>query len=240
MALTLLKFDGRDGDEGNRLRHHPFAPWLRPPAPARRRNCMGTAARTARRCCKRAAAPLTGALGPPAPYRYAEPKDQATLARAASCLQVEPEQLLQPLVSRRTYLMTGEMYVRNLDEHQAADAADALAKAVYGRMFDAVVARINALLGDAPEVMGDQRISAYPTPGTSASPGKPAAQAAAATFIGILDIFGFESFATNSFEQICINYANEVLQQQFNMDVFKQQQREYEAEQLVANGLPLV
>ena len=71
---------------------------------------------------------------------------------------------------------------------KAEDARDALAKIMYSRMFDWVVQRVNTTM--------------Y-TPGEK--------------FIGVLDIFGFEAFAENSFEQLCINYANETLQQHFNM-----------------------
>ncbi|RWS27899.1 unconventional myosin-Va-like protein [Leptotrombidium deliense] len=79
---------------------------------------------------------------------------------------------------------------------------DALAKYIYEKMFLWVVALINKSLG------------------TTAS-------SQSSTFIGVLDIYGFEHFEHNSFEQFCINYANEVLQQQFNQHVFKLEQEEY-------------
>ena len=78
----------------------------------------------------------------------------------------------------------------NLTHSAACDARDALAKAIYNNLFKAIVGRINEALA----------------PGA----GKSALQ------LSILDIYGFECFQENAFEQLCINYANERLQQLFN------------------------
>ncbi|XP_065147555.1 unconventional myosin-Va [Paramisgurnus dabryanus] len=88
---------------------------------------------------------------------------------------------------------------------EAVNGRDALAKHIYAKLFSWIVGEINKALS------------------TSSKPH---------SFIGVLDIYGFETFEVNSFEQFCINYANEKLQQQFNMHVFKLEQEEYMKEQI--------
>eukprot|EP01040_Poterioochromonas_malhamensis_P012836 gene12836-14063_t len=99
---------------------------------------------------------------------------------------------------------------------QAMHTRDALAKAMYMKLFDFLAQEINRFL--SPSL----------TSATSA-----AVMASVKSTIGILDIFGFDSFEDNSFEQLCINYANESLQQQFNQQMFKFQLAEYSSEQIV-------
>lgn len=91
--------------------------------------------------------------------------------------------------------------------NEAAIAArDALAKHIYAKLFEFIVLVINKSL-----ISGRKQNC----------------------FIGVLDIYGFETFEINSFEQFCINYANEKLQQQFNQHVFKLEQEEYLKEGIV-------
>lgn len=98
-----------------------------------------------------------------------------------------------------------EVLHKPMTVEQAIAARDALAKHIYAELFNWIVVIINnALVSDIPRHK----------------------------FIGVLDIYGFETFEINSFEQFCINYANEKLQQQFNLHVFKLEQEEYIKEQI--------
>jgi myosin V len=124
---------------------------------------------------------------------------------AARLLAVDASQLERALSVRKIRAGTDFVSVK-LSAEQANNARDALARALYGRLFDWMVCKINEFLK-----MDD-------------------AQKAKGHFIGILDIFGFEVFPHNSFEQLCINFANETLQLQFNDYIFKMEQQEYEAQ----------
>ncbi|XP_033979704.1 unconventional myosin-VI-like isoform X3 [Trematomus bernacchii] len=99
-----------------------------------------------------------------------------------------------------------------LKVEQANNARDALAKAVYSRLFDHVVTRAN---------------QCFPFQSS-------------ANFIGVLDIAGFEYFEHNSFEQFCINYCNEKLQQFFNERILKEEQELYHREGLGVNEVHYV
>eukprot|EP00644_Phytophthora_capsici_P004676 jgi/Phyca11/506416/fgenesh2_kg.PHYCAscaffold_19_\ len=121
-------------------------------------------------------------------------------------LQTESAALHSTLLER-SITAGSESYTIPLNAEQASDLRDALAKGMYTQLFDWLVHRINKAICSTNNVK---------------------------THIGLLDIFGFESFDQNGFEQLCINYANEKLQQKFNSDVFKDVQQEY-----VDEGIPL-
>lgn len=129
----------------------------------------------------------------------------ASVTYSSTLLGLNPDAMAKAL-THRTMKAAGEVYLVPLTVEQAQSGRDALAKAVYASVFDWLVAGINASLGAAARHV--------------------------AHTIGVLDIFGFESFEHNSFEQLCINYANEKLQQKFTQDVFKAVQEEYEREQI--------
>lgn len=132
-----------------------------------------------------------------------------SLATAASHLEVNPPDLMSCLTSR-TLITRGETVSTPLSREQALDVRDAFVKGIYGRLFVWIVEKINAAIYKPPsqEVTNSRRS------------------------IGLLDIFGFENFTVNSFEQLCINFANEHLQQFFVRHVFKLEQEEYDLESI--------
>lgn len=125
------------------------------------------------------------------------------IINAASLMGCSVNDLMLALSSRK--MQAGkDKVVKSSNMQQAIDTRDALAKFIYANLFDWIVDKINRSLAMGKEKTGRT--------------------------INILDMYGFESFEKNSFEQFCINYANERLQQHYNRHLFKLEQEEYELE----------
>ncbi|KAE8734661.1 Myosin-9 [Hibiscus syriacus] len=112
---------------------------------------------------------------------------------------------LEDALCKRVMVTPEEVIKRSLDPQSATNSRDGLAKTVYSRLFDWLVDKINNSIGQDPN---------------------------SKFLIGVLDIYGFESFKSNSFEQFCISFTNEKLQQHFNQHVFKMEQEEYTKEKI--------
>lgn len=136
----------------------------------------------------------------------AEIADRKVLENCAELLGVGLDKL-KSAVTERIIITRGDAITIQLEANKAVDARDALARTIYGALFLWVVDEVNQNV--CWEKDSEVRCST-----------------------GVLDIFGFECFAVNSFEQLCINFTNEALQQQFNKFIFKLEQAEYERESI--------
>ena len=109
--------------------------------------------------------------------------------------------------------IAGEFTLVEVGKNDAIELRDTMSKIVYARMFNWIISRINeTITGNI------SKKTKY-------------------NFIGLLDIFGFEIFKNNWFEQLCINYANEKLQQHFNNYMFQNEQTEYQNEGLNTDNI---
>ncbi|KAI0023838.1 P-loop containing nucleoside triphosphate hydrolase protein [Xylariomycetidae sp. FL0641] len=136
---------------------------------------------------------------------YAAVSDQSVVDFLAYLLEVSPADLIKAITIRVLTPRSGEVIESPSNTAQANATRDALSMAIYNNLFDWIVGRINRSL---------------------------AAQQPKTNNIGILDIYGFEIFEKNSFEQLCINYVNEKLQQIFIQLTLKAEQEEYAREQI--------
>ncbi|KAK5878186.1 hypothetical protein CesoFtcFv8_025618 [Champsocephalus esox] len=137
--------------------------------------------------------------------------NNSVLENVASLLCIRSDELQEALTSH-CVVARGETIVRPNTVEKAAEVRDAMGKALYGRLFSWIVNRINALLRPDSQLGEDEK----------------------GLNIGILDIFGFENFKKNSFEQLCINIANEQIQFYFNQHIFAWEQDEYLNEEVDA------
>ncbi|KAI9476139.1 MAG: P-loop containing nucleoside triphosphate hydrolase protein [Benjaminiella poitrasii] len=134
------------------------------------------------------------------------PETDSALLTATRLLGIKSADFRKWIV-RKQIVTRSEKIVTNLSPAQAHVVKDSVAKYVYANLFEWLVSVTNDSLSCPDPTM-------------------------VANFIGVLDIYGFEHFKKNSFEQFCINYANEKLQQQFNQHVFKLEQEEYVREKI--------
>lgn len=141
-------------------------------------------------------------------HDHAGVSDDKLLGNIAELLSVTKENLRKALCSR-VIAAGGQVVEKQLTVSDAVYARDAFAKAMYDRMFTWIVGKTNEAI--------DPKASGIAYVGKN-------------TVIGVLDIYGFEIFDNNSFEQLCINYCNEKLQQLFIELVLKQEQEEYQRE----------
>ncbi|CAO3620043.1 unnamed protein product [Mucor hiemalis] len=133
-------------------------------------------------------------------------EEEPSLVKATELLGLDSVGFKKWIV-RKQIVTRSEKIVTNLSPTQAQVVRDSVAKYIYSNLFDWLVSVINNSLS-CPNMDS------------------------VSSFIGVLDIYGFEHFKKNSFEQFCINYANEKLQQQFNQHVFKLEQEEYVKEEI--------
>uniref|UniRef100_A0A6V3LQ19 Myosin motor domain-containing protein n=2 Tax=Lotharella globosa TaxID=91324 RepID=A0A6V3LQ19_9EUKA len=145
--------------------------------------------------------------------RKCQVKDAKSCSDAASLLEVSGKALNEVVTTTKLKVIGQAPITVNLSATEATSARDALAKFVYEKLFDWLVQKVNQVV--APK--GGSKYS-----------------------IGILDIFGFEIFDQNSYEQLCINFTNEKLQQFFNFHTFKQEEKCYKEEDITFEKVPYI
>ena len=161
---------------------------------------------------------------------YASVENLDVVQKAATVLGLDADKLAHSMCVQTLYI-AGDTTDKLLTPEKAQESRDALCKALYSKMFDWVMERINASMrkwgnnnnSNNNSDDDDNNNSNHNNNGTSNDDSN-------MSIIGILDIFGFELFDKNSLEQLCINFANEKLQQHFNKAIFKEEAKECELE----------
>nr|XP_019934619.1 PREDICTED: unconventional myosin-IXa-like isoform X2 [Paralichthys olivaceus] len=139
------------------------------------------------------------------------------LPTVSELLEVKEEMLLEALTTRKT-VTVGERLIVPYKLAEAGTVRDSMAKSLYSALFDWIVFRTNHALLNNKDLEDSSKILS----------------------IGVLDIFGFEDYESNSFEQFCINFANERLQHYFNQHIFKLEQEEYRSEGITWHNIDYI